>query len=57
MNLAIIGCGVIGQRHFESILNLDYKMKIFLVDKSAICLNKCKKISLKKKKIQNFSFC
>jgi hypothetical protein len=56
MNLAIIGCGIIGQRHFESILNLDYKMKIFLVDKSAICLNKCKKISLKKKKFKTFHF-
>ena len=49
MNLAIIGCGEIGQRHLESVLNLDYKMKIFLVDKSAICLEKCKQISLKKK--------
>ena len=56
MNLAIIGCGIIGQRHFESVLDLDYKMKIFLIDKSAICLEKCKKISLKKKKINTFQF-
>ena len=49
MNLAIIGCGEIGQRHLESVLNLDYKMKIFLIDKSTICLEKCKQISLKKK--------
>jgi len=50
MNLAIIGCGVIGQRHLESVLNLDYNMKIFLIDKSTICLEKCKQILLKKKK-------
>lgn len=56
MNLAIIGCGIIGQRHLESVLDLNYKMKIFLVDKSAICLEKCKKISLKKKKINTFHF-
>ena len=56
MNLAIIGCGEIGQRHLESVLNLDYKMKIFLVDKSAICLEKCKQISLKKKKLNSFYF-
>ena len=56
MNLAIIGCGEIGQRHFESVLNLDFKMKIFLVDKSAICLEKCKQISLKKKKLHSFYF-
>jgi hypothetical protein len=31
-------------------------MKIFFVDKSAICLEKCKKISLKKKKINTFQF-
>ena len=56
MNLAIIGCGEIGQRHFESVLNLDYKMKIFLVDKSATCLEKCKQISLRKKKLNSFYF-
>ena len=56
MNLAIIGCGEIGQRHLESVLNLDFKMKIFLVDKSAICLEKCKQISLKKKKLNSFYF-
>jgi hypothetical protein len=56
MNLAIIGCGEIGQRHFESVLNLDYKMKIFLIDKSTICLEKCKQISLKKKRLNFFYF-
>jgi hypothetical protein len=56
MNLAIIGCGVIGQRHLESVLNLDYNMKIFLIDKSTICLEKCKQISLKKKKLNTFYF-
>lgn len=56
MNLAIIGCGEIGQRHLESVLNLDYKMKIFLIDKSTICLEKCKQISLKKKKLNSFYF-
>ena len=57
MNLAIIGCGVIGQRHLESVLNLDYNMKIFLIDKSTISLEKCKQISLKKKKIKYILFC
>jgi hypothetical protein len=56
MNLAIIGCGEIGQRHLESVLNLDYKMKIFLIDKSTICLEKCKQISFKKKKLNTFYF-
>ncbi len=56
MNLAIIGCGEIGQRHLQSVLNLDYKMKIFLIDKSAICLEKCKKISQNKKNLNSFYF-
>lgn len=56
MNLAIIGCGVIGQRHLQSILNLDYKMKIFIIDKSAICLEKCRKISQEKKNLNSFFF-
>src|SRR5210317_2101944 len=56
MNLAIIGCGVIGQRHLESVLNLDNKVKIFLIDKSNICLSKCKQISLKKKRLKSFYF-
>ena len=56
MNLAIIGCGDIGQRHLESVLNLDYKINIFLIDKSVICLDKCKQISLKKKNFNSYYF-
>jgi hypothetical protein len=50
MNLAIIGCGPIGQRHFESILKSDYKFRVFLVEKSSNRLEECKKIFLEKKK-------
>ena len=56
MNLAIIGCGEIGQRHLQSVLNLDYKMKIYLIDKSAICLEKCKQISQNKKNLNSIYF-
>ena len=56
MNLAIIGCGVIGQRHLESIINLDSKTNIFIIDKSSFCLAKCKKIVFKKKSSNNFYF-
>jgi hypothetical protein len=50
MNLAIIGCGPIGQRHFESILKLDNRFRVFLVDKSSNRLKECKQIFLKNKK-------
>ena len=32
MNIIIIGCGNIGFRHLESILNLDAKKNIYIVD-------------------------
>ena len=50
MNIAIIGCGPIGQRHFESILKLDYILKIFIVEKSTIRLKECKELLIKNKK-------
>ena len=43
MNLAIIGCGNIGFRHFQSILNLESDCQIFLIDNSVTALNNCKK--------------
>jgi hypothetical protein len=56
MNIVIIGCGEIGKRHFESVLNLNYKFKIFLVDKSKDSLEKCRQISLKRKKKNSIYF-
>lgn len=43
MNIAIIGCGNIGFRHFQSILKLKKNYQLFLVDDSSTALNKCKK--------------
>ena len=43
MNLAIIGCGNIGFRHFQSILNLKCNCQIFLIDNSVTALSNCKK--------------
>ena len=43
MNIAIIGVGNIGFRHFQSILKLSKDHKLFLVDNSSVALNKCKK--------------
>ena len=43
MNIAIIGVGNIGFRHFQSILKLSKDHKLFLVDNSFAALNKCKK--------------
>ena len=46
MNLAIIGCGIIGRRHLESIINSSIKdLNIFVIDTSNECLNECKKIA------------
>ena len=46
MNLAIIGCGVIGRRHLESIVNSSKNdLNIFVIDTSNECLNECKKIA------------
>ena len=44
MNLAIIGCGEIGRRHLQSVLNLDIYVNIILVDRSNECLEKCRNI-------------
>lgn len=41
MNLAIIGCGNIGLRHFQSLLNLNEKHSLFIVDNSSLSLNLC----------------
>ena len=49
MNLAIIGCGVIGRRHLESIVNSSINdLNIFVIDTSNECLNECKKIAQNK---------
>ena len=56
MNLAIIGCGSIGQRHFESILKLDYELRIFIVEKSTTRLEECKQLLFKNKKKNQFFF-
>jgi len=50
MNLAIIGCGPIGQRHFQSILKSVYIHRVFLVEKSSNRLEECKKIFSENKK-------
>jgi pyrroline-5-carboxylate reductase len=49
MNLAIIGCGIIGRHLLESILNSNINdLNIFAVDISAECLDECKKIAKNK---------
>ncbi len=52
MNISIIGCGQIGFRHFQSILELKNNHHIFLIDKSLSSINKCKEYfeSIKKRK-------
>jgi len=42
MNLAIIGCGNNGFRHFQSIAKSKKKYLLYLVDSSTSSLNKCK---------------
>ena len=43
MNIAIIGLGNIGFRHFQSTLKLRKDHQLFLVDNSSDALEKCKK--------------
>ncbi len=43
MNIAVIGLGNIGFRHFQSILTLRKNHELFLVDNSSDALDKCKK--------------
>ena len=51
MNLAIIGCGIIGRDHLRSVLNSNMKnINIFVIDISKDNLDECKKIVRKKKK-------
>jgi saccharopine dehydrogenase-like NADP-dependent oxidoreductase len=54
MNIIIIGCGNIGFRHLESILNLDAKKNIYIVDKSDASIDRCKNL-LYKNDDQNLS--
>ena len=57
MNISIIGCGQIGFRHFQSILELKNNHHIFLIDKSLSSINKCKEYfesNKKRKKIVSF---
>lgn len=52
MNLAIIGCGVIGRYHLKSVLNSNLKnVNIFVIDIFKDNLDECKKIARLKKKI------
>jgi predicted dehydrogenase len=57
-HILIIGCGRIGFRHFESLLQIKKKIKITVIDNSNISLNKIKnkvKSSLKKNISINYS--
>lgn len=47
MNIIIIGCGNIGFRHLESILNLNAKKNIYIVDQSDVSIDKCKNLLYK----------
>tara|TARA_Y100000816_G_C26078040_1_gene567746 strand:- start:171 stop:1160 length:990 start_codon:yes stop_codon:yes gene_type:complete len=58
MNIAIIGCGKIGMRHFESLISLRVQANIFLIDHSFSSLDLCKKLfneNLKKNKKININ--
>ncbi len=43
INIIIIGCGNIGRRHLESILNLDLKIDVILIEKNKKKLNDIRK--------------
>ncbi len=43
INIIIIGCGNIGSRHLESILNLDLKIDVIVVEKNKKIINNIKK--------------
>ncbi len=47
MNIIIIGCGNIGFRHLESILNLNAKKNIYIVDQSDVSIDRCKNLLYK----------
>ena len=42
MNIIIIGCGNIGFRHLESIMNIESRKSIYLIDNSENALIKCR---------------
>tara|TARA_Y100001970_G_scaffold290123_1_gene422684 strand:+ start:1380 stop:2354 length:975 start_codon:yes stop_codon:yes gene_type:complete len=46
INVIIIGCGNIGYRHLESIINLNIKMNIFIIEKNKKRLSQIKKKNL-----------
>lgn len=42
IKIGIIGLGALGFRHFQALLELELKVKIYLIDIDDICLNKAK---------------
>ena len=39
INIALIGCGKIGSRHLQSLIKLNYKTNIYLVDPKSESIN------------------
>ena len=56
MNIAIIGLGNIGFRHYQSILELGNEHNLFFIDKSDSAIEKCKNYKNKNYTVKNIFF-